>query len=161
MSDISWNLPGSVNLSSFADDFRVTTSHPSIGVIKDKLSEYLEAFERKLERRFLALSFPRTQLLIYNYKASPIREGLVVVPVGQNTIRNVIRGRYLGVTWDVKLNWEAHVTQVRKKAGKLVNILAAVTNLRKGAHPETVLTLYKGLVRPTLEWAGFLFNTQT
>lgn len=160
MSDIEKDLPGNVKLSSFADDFRISSSNASMDSIKGDLSSYLTAFETKLEERSMSISFPKCHFLLFNYKNSPIRVGSVGIPVGQNVIYNEHRAKYLGVTWDIKLNWEAHVTQVKKKAGKLLNILSAITNLRKGAHPETVLLLYKGLVRPGLEWAGFLFNSE-
>lgn len=95
--------------------------------------------------------------MLLNYSKSPIKPYSKSISIGQNSFHNVPSAKYLGVTWDIRLNWQIHTKPIRKRAGKLLNILASITRLKWGAHPETVLAVYKGLVRTGIEWAGFLF----
>ncbi|XP_043267260.1 uncharacterized protein [Venturia canescens] len=54
---------------------------------------------------------------------------------------------------DQRLNWKAFIRDTKNKAQKAVNIIKILAKKSWGAHPSTLLTIYKGLIRARLEWA--------
>ena len=66
--------------------------------------------------------------------------------------------KYLGVVLDNRLTWRLHLTRVRAKALKRLELLLRITNTRYGARHTRVLLLYKICVRPALEYACPIWN---
>lgn len=63
--------------------------------------------------------------------------------------------KFLGVTLDSKLNWRALIKDSKAKVSKSLSVIKALAHKPWGAHPSTLLTIYKGLIRSKLEWAFF------
>ena len=59
--------------------------------------------------------------------------------------------KYLGVTFDEKLTFKAHILNVVSRCKKRLNLLKAVRGKDWGASPETILSTYKAFVRPIIE----------
>lgn len=160
MTGIERALPPDISLSSFADDFRISYSNASIPAILGNIKRGLVVLEKFLKDKDLSISYEKTKLMLFNYKRKKdlIRPHTKQINIRNHIIKNDASAKYLGVTRDYRLNWEEHINNVRKKSVKLVNILATIAKFKWGAHPTTLLRIYKGLVRPAIEWAGFLFN---
>lgn len=62
------------------------------------------------------------------------------------------QAKFLGVIFDSRCTWMQHSLYIRQKALSRLNILKAISGIRWGAHPKTLLTVYKGLIRPILDW---------
>ena len=61
----------------------------------------------------------------------------------------------LGVHVDEILSWEAHISEV---IGKVAKILAALRRLRPICHQSTLLTIYKSLVLPHLDYCSAVWG---
>ncbi|KMQ91490.1 pol-like protein, partial [Lasius niger] len=66
--------------------------------------------------------------------------------------------RYLGIHLNPELNWKAHTNQLRNRILPRINILKAISGIRWGAHLSTLLTIYKGYIRPVLDWGCHAFH---
>ena len=62
--------------------------------------------------------------------------------------------KFLGTHFDQKLTWHAHVEATKNKATKACNLLKAFAGTSWGAHPCSLLKIYKGYVRAILEWSN-------
>lgn len=160
MTGIGRKFPAGINVSSFADDFRISYSNASAPEILKLLKKGLLALEVFLKDRSLSISFDKTQLILINYqkKKEFINPYTKQITIRNHTLVNVPAARYLGVIWDFKLNWEDHIALIRKKTSKLLNILASIAKFKWGGHPTVLLRIYKSLIRPALGLAGFLSN---
>ncbi|XP_070155254.1 uncharacterized protein [Polyergus mexicanus] len=78
--------------------------------------------------------------------------------VGNGNIQFSPATCFLGVVLDPELNWKAHINHVRNRVMPRLNILKAMTGIRWGAHPTNLLNVYKGFIRPLLEWGCQSFN---
>lgn len=161
LHDIERKLPDGVIFSSFADDIRISTSHASMHILLETLRNYLMALETKLNLHSLSIFYAKTKLLLFGSGKKSSIENSKSIVIRNPTISNVLKARYLGVIWDANLNWQAHIENVCVKARKQLNILFAVAKFNWGAHPSTILQVYKSFIRPGLEWAGFLFNSNS
>jgi hypothetical protein len=63
--------------------------------------------------------------------------------------------KYLGVTINNKLNWTQHITNIKGKASRTLGFLQR--NLR-GCKSNVKSTAYTTMVRPTLEYAGTVWD---
>ncbi|VEN59103.1 unnamed protein product, partial [Callosobruchus maculatus] len=54
--------------------------------------------------------------------------------------------RILGVIFDSKLRWKAHINDVAVRCKKALNIIRCMSNLKWGADRDTLLSLYRSLV---------------
>ena len=59
--------------------------------------------------------------------------------------------KFLGLLFDKKLNFKAHVNYLKKKCRKALNILRVVGHTDWGVDTSTLLKLYRNLVRSKLD----------
>lgn len=59
---------------------------------------------------------------------------------------------------DTRLNWNRHIDYIVKKCNIPIRILNCIRGTWWGADPQTMLTLYKTLIRSRLEYGGFLIS---
>lgn len=62
--------------------------------------------------------------------------------------------RHLGVIFNHNLNWKSQIEHMCGKAARGINIMRFLCRTWWGASPYTLLTLYKAIVRPHLEYGS-------
>ena len=72
-----------------------------------------------------------------------------------HSIEGVNSYKCLGVQVDEKLSWEAHISEV---IGKVAKILTDLRGLRRICHQSTLLTIYKSLVLPHLDYCSAVWG---
>jgi hypothetical protein len=65
--------------------------------------------------------------------------------------------RFLGLLLDAKLNWKEHVGELRKKCLQTLNILKVLSNTTWGADRQSLLRIFRALVRSKLDYASFIY----
>lgn len=70
---------------------------------------------------------------------------------------------FLDVTFDKQLNWNTHAKIIREKCRRRISVLKAISGITWGAHPSTMLKVYRGWIRAIIEYgcqafAGFPGN---
>jgi hypothetical protein len=71
-------------------------------------------------------------------------------------LEKVTSFKYLGVLFSQDGSWSAHITNVCNKARKVLGLLYRKYYLK--SHTDTLLHLYKMLVRPLLEYASCVWE---
>ncbi|XP_029659118.1 uncharacterized protein LOC115233047 [Formica exsecta] len=66
--------------------------------------------------------------------------------------------RFLGIYLDSELKWRAHINKLKNRTIPRINILKAISGIKWGAHPNILLTIYKGFIRPLLDWGCQVFH---
>ena len=64
----------------------------------------------------------------------------------------------LGITFSRDLNWKEHITSLAKSASKRLGVLS---RLRSFFTPAQLLTLYRGLIRPCMEYSSHVWGGST
>ena len=65
--------------------------------------------------------------------------------------------KFLGITFDEHLTFEAHIQDIISRCKKRLNLLKAIRGNTWGAHPDTLIYTYKVFIRPLLEYGCILF----
>ena len=76
----------------------------------------------------------------------------MTIQIDRGIISQVQHAKFLGVIFEKKMKQKYHITEIIGKVARALNLIKAMTTDKWGAHPTTILKVYKGLVRPILEW---------
>ncbi|XP_072751039.1 uncharacterized protein [Anoplolepis gracilipes] len=79
----------------------------------------------------------------------------LTITLQEITLRPVSSHKFLGVQLDRKMNGHAHVALLIRKCNKFTNLLRSLCGVWWGADPESLLMLYKSLVRGSIEYGYF------
>lgn len=60
--------------------------------------------------------------------------------------------KYLGIIFDAKCLWKQQVDYISQRCTKRINFMRTISGTSWGAHPETMLLLYKSTIRSVLEY---------
>ena len=71
----------------------------------------------------------------------------------------VSQTKFLGVSFDNKLNFKAHINYVRQKCKKAMNLLKVVSKMHWGADRSVLLRLYRSFVCSRLEYGCAIFSS--
>ena len=67
--------------------------------------------------------------------------------------------KFLGVKFDSKLNFKAHIDYIRQKCEKAMNLLKVLAKMDWGADRSVLLRLYHSFVRSRLEYGCAVFSS--
>lgn len=148
---IEQNLNCRVKILQYADDVVVYSS----GLDKYRIQNDIQATIDLLHQRYnslgLDISPSKTKYVVFTrkYKVPPFTLNLNNRPLEQAS-----SFKYLGVVFDAKCLWKEQVNYVTKKCAKRVNFLRTVSGSTWGAHPTTLLTVYKSTIRSILDYGA-------
>lgn len=153
---IDHNIISPVKILQYADDVVIYSS----GLSKNRLQNNLQTTINNLYRKYrdlgLDISTSKTEFVVFTkkYKVPIFRLNINTTP-----LKCVKTFKYLGVVFDDKCLWKEHVTYVTKKCVKRVNFLRTVSGSWWGAHPSSLLIVYKSTIRSVLEYGAFAIQS--
>lgn len=155
-------LPEDVSVLYYADDIVVYTSSVNLQVVFNRLQSAYIYFHLKLKKLQLELSGAKSKLCIFSKHerikdSNMIRRLNLKVAFQGESVPIVKTVKFLGVIFDGKLSWVAHAKQVLRSSGKKINVMRSIAGLCWGSHPSTLLSVYKGWIRSSLEYGSIAF----
>lgn len=64
--------------------------------------------------------------------------------------------KHLRLLFDHKLSWHSHIVYLSQRSQQVVNILKYISHTKWGAHPQTMLLIYRALVQSLLDYGPFI-----
>lgn len=151
VNDICNDLDAGVTVKMFADDCVIYTTVSS-PLHQSLLNENLCKIADWCERRQMVINYSKTCALTITHKKTPLEYKYHVRDQCIEFVNNV---KYLGLTINTKLSWDAHIDNVCAKAYKKLCFLRR----KLGSCDWTVkLAAYRTLVRPVMEYASFVWD---
>ncbi len=132
----------------FADDIKVFGSVSSTSDF-ERLQLSLTNIDAWCNENFMELNVLKCVVISYKRGAAPARHDYVL---NGSTLKRVDRVRDLGVIMTPSLNPQEHIAHITTKASSLLGFTFRST--RYFNSPFTLITLYKSLVRPLLEYGS-------
>lgn len=155
VANVTENLPKSVMISQFADDIAIYIKFASFGRGKKILERAINTLAKNLHDLGLDLTPNKTTLLHFNNKN--IIPGNTEIVIQNHTIQSSESARFLGVIFDHKLSFVPQIDQINKRCAKSLNIIKYLCGTWWGSDPETLLILYKSLVRSIIDYGIFVY----
>ena len=111
---------------------------------------------KELETRGFTVNIAKTQAIIFNKRAN---ETIKSLRINEEEVKLSNTIKYLGVTFDSKLNFNAHIDELLIRANKSMNILHNLAGRKDwGADPRTLRTTYLGIIRSKLTYGAEVYH---
>ena len=161
LNDILLSLPRvltfSVRYSLFADDIAIWVSHKNYNQAYSILQKVLDHCTNWCAKWGFFLSAPKSVMMVFKRGPRPSLDGsprINGIPIPFQTSH-----KFLGIILDSNLTYRAHVGHIRARCIKRMNALRCISGFTWGADRKTLLMLYIGLIRSTIEYNCYLFST--
>ena len=69
--------------------------------------------------------------------------------------------KFLGVIFDSKLTWNAHVAYIVDKCRKRLNLMRMISGQTFGSSKKCLLTIYRALIRSVLDYGCIAFDSMS
>lgn len=155
VANITDNIPKSVSISQFADDIAIFLKFSSLARGKKIIEKATKILAKNLQDLGLDLTPSKSTLIHFNNKN--ILPGNTEITIQNYSIKSSQSARFLGLTFDYKLSFIPQVDIINKKCSRALNIIKFLCGTWWGSDPETLLTLYKSLVRSIIEYGCFIY----
>src|ERR1700733_679094 len=147
--------PDDVNLSLFADDSAVYLGNKSVKWLEIQIQKSLDAIEKWCNENGFKISIAKTTGVLFTRKMN--QKFKINLKVGDKYIKMDNKAKFLGVIFDSKLNWNSHIEYIIEKCKKRLNLMRAVSGNSWGASKKSMLTIYKALIRPILDYGDVAY----
>jgi hypothetical protein len=154
-ADIKNCLTDGVESLEYEDDVVIYCKHKDVKMAEMKIQETLRKLRKWEHKKGFKFSPSKCEVVAFSRKHV---DEPVNLWMGEDKITQKSSKRFLGVELDRKLLMKLHAESVVATANKGVNFIKAVSGTKWGMDPQTLLTIYKGLVRSKLEYCCFVYS---
>lgn len=149
-------LPASVLALLFADDSTLGTADVSLDVALVKMQEALDQAATYGDKWGLPCSAEKTNYMIFSRHSDFTVN--ITLSLGNRPIKRVSVKKVLGVIFDDRLSFAAHINHVVKLAGRGINLMRSLARSNWGAHRGSLFCIFRGIIRSRLEYCSVIFS---
>ena len=139
----------------YADDTVLYFSSDSIQNVQKTLQDELNSLFKWMCMNKLSLNTEKTVCMLIGSRNVLSKQVPLQLLVNSKEIKQVHEVKYLGVTVDDKLSWNAHTENVCKKVSKIVSFLG---RLRYFVNEKNMKLIYNAIVIPQLDYADIVWD---
>lgn len=145
----------------FADDIAIFSSSVNIAKSLSNLELSANKVFKYLSSKGLSVSPSKSSLILFTRKH--INPTAYSILINNSIIHFSVYCRFLGIILDYKLSGKEHVSYIHKRCSNLLNAISTLRGTWWGGEPRTLLCIYKGLIRGSIEYgcAFFPYNNSS
>jgi len=155
INDIPPGLDGT-EMSLFADDSALFVAGRNKKLLQNKTQMSLNKIQKWCNQNGFKISIDKTIAIFFSKER---HKSNFEIKIKDKQIELGDSAKFLGVYFDRKLTWKAHIDHIVTKTNKRLNLLRAVSGKQWGSSKKTLLTLYKAIIRPILDYGAIAFCT--
>jgi ribonuclease HI len=156
MDDLPDDVRGVV-ISLFADDSMAARTGRNLPILIRQVQQALDAIQAWCDQWGFRISTEKTVAVLFSPSMIPNRT--VELQIRGQQIRVENSARFLGLIFDRRLTWAAHIEYVRRKCQKRLNLMRAVSGTRWGANHRTLKMIYKAMIRSVLDYGAVVLDS--
>ena len=145
-------------LQAFADDLITIAEGSDLAIIHDRTQKTLNHINDWCKTQGLGLSAIKTTMIMFTknkkWKLKPVY-------IENTQIKLTDTVKFLGVTLDSKLNFNAHIDNIVKKAKKNLMRANIAIGPTWGLTPKTAIWIFRQIIRPILTYASPIWINAT
>lgn len=142
-----------VILVQFADDFGILVKGKNLAEVNENAQAYLNRFIEATKKLHLEVNPDKTKAILFQNNDKTLDVSISGEPI--ETVRN---HKCLGIILDRYMSFGVHIKDVRTKVQDRLNMMKVLSGARSGAHPDTMVRIYKALCRSVMEYACSTYN---
>lgn len=150
-------LPPNCKIVEFADDIAIITKHKDPNECSIALQNCLNILSEFLSSRGLEICPQKTKLVLFNKLKIDFNNNNLHLKINNFNIVPVTHVKFLGIILDYELSFNQHFSYLLEKLYKILNIIKYLRGTWWGAHPFTLLTIYRALIRSCIEYGCHIF----
>lgn len=148
-----------MRILQYADDVVIFSSNRYLQSSYDYINLSLDRIHEYLTSLGLDLSPLKSSYLLFSKKRNiRIRVPPSQIVINGQAIPRKDNVKFLGVFLNSKLNGKTHLLYLIKKGKKIADILTILAGVRWGAHPASLITIYRAVFRSSLEYGCLIFK---
>ena len=114
----------------YMDDLKISYRHPDWKVVQKKLQERINIVENFAQKNGFKLSISKTSMLHFTKLSIPPPTELRLSNIRIQKSETV---KYLGLVFDSKLDWKAHIQKLKSQCNKALNLMRSMSSTEWGA----------------------------
>jgi len=152
--------------SLFADDYAVWAASANPHFAATKVQAELIKHERFCNNWRIKLNASKTQVILFTRSGRGKKEwrkphsdewAKVSISLGGQQIFADLTAKLLGVTFNSSMSFKPHITEITNRCHTRLNLLKCLRGTDWGANSDTLLLLYKQIIRPILDYGSISF----
>jgi len=159
LNDITSNFPPGVHASLYVDDLMLYSSSRYVAALHRRMQNAINRCEAWAENNGFVFSAPKTVAL--HVAPGRSREILPALNLGGVPINLQDEVKFLGMIVDRKFSWLPHIKALKTKATKAMNLLKCLSGMSWGADRQSLLMLYRSVVRSKLDYGCIVYQAAT
>ena len=158
INDIPTPRDPATKSSIFADDSSAWRSGKNIGLLSREIQKHLDKVSSWADKWGFKLSETKTTAVLFTNSLKIDLSSIKLSIKGIN-IKLANEAKFLGVTFDRRLTWGIHITNVETKCKKTINLMRSVSGNKWGASKKALLIIYRTLIRSRLDYGCEAYYT--
>ena len=142
------------SVSQFADDTALYSTAYTASFATLQLQRGMDILEGWCRRWRVKLNASKSNFVLFSRNREKHTENYRIA-LFNDTVAPTDSARFLGVTFDEKLNFSIHLNDIHSRTSKRLNVIRAVT--RAGVDKHTAIKLYKTYILSVLEYGSIAF----
>ena len=156
INNIASSLPPGVRSSLYVDDFVIYASGLSLSPLHSLLQSAVTAASSWATNHGFRFSSTKSYCIFFSHSRRPCPPPLFLydTPLDYRS-----SGKFLGLTFDSRLTWKAHILSTKVNALRRLRLLQTLSHLSWGADRKTLLQLHTAMVLPTLDYGCHIYSS--
>ena len=142
----------------FVDDLAICFRGRSLDTIERHLQQAVNAIQEWATRNCFKFAAQKCKVIHFTaprsrvHRPPAIRIGNTFLPVEEST-------EFLGLWWDSRLSFKKHISVLKTQCREALNLVRVVAHLKWRGDRDTLLMLYRAIVRSKLDYGCIVFGT--
>ena len=142
----------------FVDDLAICFRERSLDTIERHLQHAVNAIQEWVTRNGFKFAAHKCKVIHFTAPRSraqrppAVKIGNTLLPVEEST-------KFLGLWWDSHLNFKKHISVLKTQCKEALNLIRVVVHLKWGGDSDTLLMLYRAIVRSKLDYGCIVYGT--
>ena len=142
---------------AYADDITITSTHTSTSAAMKYIQPYLHKVFAWTKQNNVTLNRDKTICTLFTPDPTEYKSNLDL-KINNTVLRIASHPEVLGLTLDRKLTYSTHIHNISVQAHTPLQMIKALTATGWGKHKETLMSTYKAVMRPALEYASSIWS---
>ena len=145
-----------IEVSLYADDGALWRRGRNINFIVSKIQQAIEAVVGWAGDWGFRFSVAKTYCEFFTKRT--VADNVKLYMYGE-PLERVEVARYLGLWFDRRLTWKAHIDKLETKCKRVLNVMRCLTGMEWGASRSSLMTLYYALLRSAIDYGSFVYGS--
>lgn len=156
INSLAAEIPPELFSSLFVDDVLIACADDNLQSLQRRLQHGVDKIATWAKLNGFRFSAKKTEMMYFYSGTEPVYKPPVMLD--QKALNQPPSIRFLGLHFDPKLTYREHIAKLRSKCLKDLNLLKSISAQSWGADQETMMRLYRSLIRSKLDYGCIVYG---